>query len=172
MIEIKKHSEKGYVLTTSQLIRRDRDEVFAFFSDACQLENITPPFLKFKILTPRPIELKKGALIDYSIRLRVVPITWRTEISEWEPPFRFADRQLNGPYKQWIHEHTFESVPEGTLVRDRVHYICPGGPFSPLVHALFVKRDVVNIFKYRQKRLDEILNESAESYEIGSLAVG
>ena len=166
MIEIKQHKEEGYVLKTSQLIRRDLEEVFAFFSDAYQLENITPPFLKFKILTPRPIELKQGALIDYSLRLRFLPIKWRTEICVWEPPFRFVDQQLRGPYKKWHHEHVFESVPEGTLVHDRVHYVVPGGK---LVHKLLVKNDVLKIFEYRQRRLDELLNQVESSYELGSL---
>lgn len=167
MIEIKKHQNRGYILKTSQLIKRDINEVFDFFSDACQLERITPSFLKFKILTPRPIKLEQGALIDYSLRLRFVPITWRTEISVWEPPFRFVDQQLRGPYKQWIHEHVFETVPEGTLVHDRVHYVVPGGD---LVHWMIVKKDVTNIFRYRQQRLDELLNQASFQYELGSLA--
>lgn len=169
MIDIKKHPEGGYQLQTSQLIRRHRDEVFDFFSDAYQLEKITPPFLRFQILTPRPIRLKEGALIDYSLRLRFLPITWKTEICVWEPPFRFVDQQLRGPYKLWYHEHTFEEVSEGTLVHDRVHYKVPGGA---IVNRLFVQGDVERIFKYRHQQLDKLLNQSDERYKIGSLAIG
>ncbi len=167
MIEIRKHKDRGYVLKTSQLVRRDIEEVFAFFSDAYQLERITPPFINIKNLTPRPIELKKGTLIDYSLRLRFLPMKWTTEICDWEPPFRFVDRQLRGPYKQWLHEQVFESVPEGTLVHDRVHYVVPGGE---LIHRLIVKNDVLNIFRYRQQRLDELLNQASDMYQLGSLA--
>lgn len=168
MIEIQKHPEQGYLLTTQQLIRRDIEDVFAFFSDACQLEKITPPFLKFRVLSPQPIELKEGALIDYRIRLRRLPLRWRTEICDWKPPFYFSDRQLRGPYRQWFHEHFFESVEGGTLVRDRVHYIVPGGRW---VHRWFVKKDVTRIFEYRQQKLDELLNHSVQDYKLGSLVV-
>ena len=156
MFSIEKHPEKGYTLTTSQFFEQERDEVFAFFADAFQLERITPPFLNFKVLTPRPIEIQEGTLIDYSLRLRLLPIRWRTEISIWEPPYRFVDQQLRGPYKKWYHEHTFETVEGGTLVHDKVHYIVPGGS---LIHALAVKRDLIKIFDYRRTELESIFAE-------------
>ena len=171
-ISIERHPQEGFVLSAELVIDQPIDEVFSFFSSAENLEKITPPWLHFNIVTPTPIEMKKGALIDYRLKLHGLPIKWRTEIEAWLPPHRFVDQQLRGPYKKWYHEHTFESVSDGTMVHDRVHYIVPGGPLSSLVHALIVKRDVVNIFKYRQQRLAEILNESTEKYEIGSLAVG
>ena len=169
MIQIEKHPERGFVLTTRQFVNRTREEVFAFFSDASQLGRITPPFLKFKIETPLPIELKKGALIDYSLTLRFLPIRWRTEISAWDAPNRFVDRQLKGPYKLWHHEHTFEAVENGTMVHDRVHYVVPGGA---IVHRLLVKKDLIRIFEYRRSQIEAILNNNTAPVQLGSLAVG
>ena len=133
---------------------RPRAEVFAFFGDALNLQAITPDFLNFQVLTPRPIEMRAGTLIDYKLRVRGIPLRWRTLIREWEPPFRFVDEQLRGPYRQWIHEHTFEERDGGTLARDVVRYSVFGGA---LVDRLFVRRDVENIFAYREKRLKELL---------------
>ena len=169
MIQIEKHPERGFVLTTRQFVNRTREEVFAFFSDASQLGRITPPFLKFKIQTPLPLELKKGALIDYSLTLRFLPIRWRTEISAWDAPNRFVDRQLKGPYKLWHHEHTFEAVENGTMVHDRVHYVVPGGA---IVHRLLVKKDLIRIFEYRRSQIEAILNNNTAPVQLGSLAVG
>jgi ligand-binding SRPBCC domain-containing protein len=132
---------------------RPRTEVFPFFADAANLEAITPPWLNFSILTSRPISMKPGALIDYQIRLRGLSLRWRTEISVWEPPFRFVDRQLKGPYRQWIHEHLFEEKDGGTLCIDRVDYAVPGGA---LINRLFVRRDVERIFAYRTGQLERM----------------
>lgn len=123
-----------------------RAEVFPFFADAGNLEQITPPWLNFEILTPRPIPMRPGTLIDYRIRLRGLPLKWRTEISVWEPPVRFVDRQLRGPYRQWIHEHIFEERDGGTLCIDKVNYAVLGGA---LIERLFVRRDVKRIFEHR-----------------------
>jgi ligand-binding SRPBCC domain-containing protein len=133
-----------------------RDVVFPFFADARNLEAITPPFLKFTVLTPPPIEMRVGALIDYKLRLRGFPIRWRTRITAWEPPLRFVDEQIRGPYSQWIHEHSFEERDGGTLMRDVVRYIAPGGA---IVHFLFVRRDVESIFAFRRRRIAELLGE-------------
>lgn len=129
---------------------RPREEVFAFFADARNLDAITPPWVCFRMETAGPVEMKAGALIDYKLRVRGFPIRWRTRITEWEPPFRFVDEQLRGPYRLWIHEHQFESRDDGTLVRDRVRYAVP---FDFLVHKLFVRRDVARIFAYRTQAL-------------------
>jgi hypothetical protein len=129
---------------------RPREEVFAFFSDARNLDAITPPWVRFRMVTPGPLEMKAGALIDYKLRVRGFPIRWRTKITEWEPPARFVDEQLRGPYRLWIHEHEFEPRDGGTLVRDRVRYAVP---FDFLVHRLFVRRDVARIFAYRTESL-------------------
>ncbi len=135
------------------------DAVFAFFSDAFKLEQLTPGWLRFRVQTAAPIEMGRGTLIDYRLRLRGIPIRWRTEITAWEPPVRFEDSQLRGPYQKWVHEHTFQEVNGGTLMRDRVIYSVPGGP---LVERILVRGDVRRIFEYRQCRLPELLGVAAE----------
>ena len=129
---------------------RPREEVFAFFSDARNLDAITPSWLRFQMVTAGPVVMKPGALIDYKLRVHGLPIRWRTRITEWDPPIRFVDEQLRGPYRLWIHEHEFELRDGGTLVRDRVRYAVP---FDFLVHNLFVSRDVARIFAYRTRQL-------------------
>ncbi len=131
--------------------------VFEFFADARNLEAITPPWLNFKILTPMPVEMREGVLIDYRIRLRGVPIRWRTRIAAWEPPVRFVDEQLRGPYRLWEHEHRFEPTEGGTRVIDVVRYAVPGWVLSPLVHRSLVRPDLERIFEYRRRRMVELL---------------
>lgn len=132
---------------------RSRDEVFPFFSEARNLEVLTPPWLKFEVLTPAPIVMRPGTLIDYRIKVHGVPIRWRTEITDWEPPHRFVDVQLHGPYTLWHHTHLFTESEGGTLCRDEVRYRPRGGA---LMNWLFVRRDVERIFQYRQQRLLEV----------------
>lgn len=127
-----------------------RDKLFPFFADAANLETITPPWLRFRILTPPPIEMREGTLIDYRLRIHGVPIRWRTRISVWEPPRRFVDEQLRGPYRQWIHEHTFEPKVGGTLVRDHVRYAVLA---DWLLHRWLVRPDIERIFAYRSEVL-------------------
>jgi len=103
-------------------------------------------------VTPKPIEIKTGALIDYKLKVRGLPLRWRTLIRDWEPPHRFVDEQLRGPYRQWIHEHTFEPQDGGTLARDVVRYAVP---FDFIAHPLFVRRDIEKIFAFRQQALKE-----------------
>ncbi|MEZ6148322.1 MAG: SRPBCC family protein [Planctomycetaceae bacterium] len=122
------------------------ESVFDFFADATNLQILTPPWLHFRILTPQPFEIGEGSLIDYRLRLRFVPIRWRSEISDWNPPHRFVDRQIRGPYREWTHLHTFEAKDGGTLVRDDVTYSVPGGR---LVHDWLVGPDLQRIFAYR-----------------------
>ena len=141
---------KEYTLRAEQWLPRPRDEVFSFFADARNLEALTPPWLKFEVLTPAPIEMRPGALIDYRIRVHGLPIRWRTEITAWNPPHRFVDVQLSGPYTLWHHTHTFEERDGGTLCRDDVRYRPRGGA---LMNWLFVDRDVKKIFDFRQERL-------------------
>jgi ligand-binding SRPBCC domain-containing protein len=131
-----------------------REEVFAFFGDALNLQAITPEFLHFVVLTPPPIVMRPGTLIDYKLRVHGLPMRWRTLISAWEPPFRFVDEQLRGPYRQWIHEHTFEERDGGTLARDFVRYAVPGGA---LVDRFLVRPDVKKIFTYRAAKMRELL---------------
>jgi ligand-binding SRPBCC domain-containing protein len=140
-----------YVLEREQRIPRPRAEVFRFFADAHNLERITPPGLRFRILTPGPIVMRAGAIIEYQLRLFGVPFRWRTVIETWDPPARFVDVQERGPYRVWRHTHTFEEVSGGTLMRDRVEYQLPFGPLGRLVHGLFVERQVAAIFAFRQQ---------------------
>lgn len=148
-----------YILTRSLTLDLPRAEVFDFFADAANLERITPPQLSFKIVTPQPFEIKQGTLIDYKLKLRGLPVKWRTEISVWNPPHSFTDRQISGPYKQWIHRHTFTALsPTRTLIEDEVKYRLPLEPLGDAVH-LLIRRELDHIFDYRQKAVAEILKE-------------
>jgi ligand-binding SRPBCC domain-containing protein len=127
-------------------------EVFDFFADARNLEELTPPFLSFQVLTPSPIPMHVGTTIDYQLRIHGLPIRWRSLISAWQPPFRFVDEQIRGPYSLWHHEHTFEECDGGTLIRDVVNYSVPGGW---IINKLFVQRDLQAIFDYRQQQMQK-----------------
>lgn len=130
------------------------EQVFPFFADAHNLEAITPPWLRFTVLTPRPIAMKAGAIIEYRLRWRVVPIRWRTRITVWEPSRRFVDEQIRGPYRLWHHEHIFEPDGRFTLMHDRVHY---RAPLAFVAHPLIVTRDVARIFAYRRAAIARLL---------------
>lgn len=143
----------GYRLRQEQLIERPRNEVFALFADAGNLERITPEFVRFQITSPLPIVMAPGALIEYRLRLLGVPFNWQTEIERWEPPERFTDVQLRGPYRRWHHLHEFREVPEGTLCVDVVDYELPLGPLGTLAHAMFVRRSLAQIFAYRREAI-------------------
>ena len=146
---------KTFIFEKTVTIDRPRQEVFEFFSKAENLEHITPAWLKFKILTPTPVEIYQGRLIDYRLRLYGLPFRWKTEITVWEPPLRFVDSQLKGPYVSWVHEHRFEEKGEQTIMTDRVEYAVPGGPVAPLINKLFVAANVQKIFEYRKKVIQE-----------------
>lgn len=135
------------------MVPQKRAQVFAFFADAKNLQALTPPWLNFRIVSAPAIEMRVGTLIDYKLRVHGLPLKWRTRIAAWEPPLRFVDEQLCGPYRQWIHEHTFEERGDTTICRDHVRYAVFGGA---LVNALFVRRDVETIFTYRETKLREI----------------
>ena len=146
-----------YTLKRELTIGLPRRQVFDFFADAGNLERITPPQLNFQIITQQPFEIKKGTLIDYRLKLRGLPMTWRTEISVWEPPYKFVDQQLSGPYKQWIHTHTFTEIgPEETLIEDEVRYRLPLEPLGDIAHFI-VKHELAQIFDFRQKAVAELL---------------
>jgi ligand-binding SRPBCC domain-containing protein len=130
--------------------------VFPFFAKAENLEAITPPWLCFKVITPRPIQMSSGTKIAYRLRVRGFPISWLTEIEMWKPPFSFVDSQLRGPYRLWRHTHTFAERQGGTFMTDRVEYTLPLGPLGRLVHTIQVRRDVEAIFDYRAARIGEI----------------
>jgi ligand-binding SRPBCC domain-containing protein len=150
----------AFTLHTELWLPRSRDEVFPFFTEARNLEAITPPWLRFEVLTPGPIEMRSGTLLDYCIRFHGIPLRWRTEIKEWDPPHRFVDVQLRGPYTLWHHTHTFEESHGGALCVDHVRYRPHGGT---LINWLFVRRDVERIFQYRQRRLKELFGAAASA---------
>jgi ligand-binding SRPBCC domain-containing protein len=136
-------------LERMQRLPRPLAEVFAFFADAANLEAITPPFPRFRILTPTPIVIRRGTRIDYALSLYGVPIRWRTRITCWEPGVRFVDEQESGPYGHWRHLHEFEAKGDTTLMRDIVDYREPFGPLGRVAHALFVRRTLERIFDFR-----------------------
>jgi ligand-binding SRPBCC domain-containing protein len=143
---------------TQRLPGRPPAQVFAFFADAFNLEAITPPWLSFRVITPGPIEMRAGALIEYRLRLHGVPVRWLTRIEAWEPGGRFVDVQVRGPYRLWHHTHTFEADGKGgTLVRDVVRYALPLGPVGDLAHRLFVARDLRRIFDHRLASVSKVM---------------
>ena len=151
-------SDRGvHRLRRSQLVRRPRREVFAFFADASNLEAITPDFLRFRIATPLPIRMAEGTLVEYRLKLFGVPFGWTTRIEAWQPERRFVDVQLRGPYRLWRHTHEFLDASEGTLVVDSVDYALPLDPLSRVVHAAFVRRAVERIFDHRRERIEALL---------------
>ena len=154
-----------YVLEREQIIPRSRSEVFAFFSDASNLERITPSFLHFRVVTPSPIEIRVGALIDYRLSLFGVPFSWRTRIEAFEPDHRFVDLQLRGPYRLWHHLHEFESLDgdRATRMRDRVDYALPLSVLGEVAHALVVARTLDRIFDYRSSAIDKLFGVAPTS---------
>jgi ligand-binding SRPBCC domain-containing protein len=140
-----------HVLERSQRLGLPLEQAFAFFAGARNLEAITPPWLGFRVITPGAIEMRAGTLIDYRLRLHGVPVRWRTRIAVWEPPLRFVDIQLRGPYASWEHTHEFASDGDGAVViSDRVRYGLPLGPVGALAHRLFVRHDIEQIFDHRR----------------------
>jgi ligand-binding SRPBCC domain-containing protein len=147
-----------HVLQREQWLGRPRDEVFAFFADAFNLEALTPPLLGFEVLTPRPIEMAAGTRIRYRLRVHGVPLRWLTEIREWAPPERFVEAQLRGPYSLWEHTHEFDALPDGaTLMRDTVRYRPILGPLGALAIPL-VRRDLQAIFDFRRDAVAGLLD--------------
>jgi ligand-binding SRPBCC domain-containing protein len=148
---------RRHLLVREQLVPRPRPEVFAFFSDARNLEAITPAFLRFRIATPGGIAMAAGTVIDYRLSLFGIPFGWRSLIEAWEPLERFVDVQVRGPYRSWRHLHEFSDAPGGTLVRDRVEYELPAGPLGAAAHALFVRRSLARIFDHRARAISGLL---------------
>ena len=139
-----------HTVETYLFLPHSPEEVFPFFADAGNLETLTPPWLRFEILSPMPMVMRAGAIIEYRLRLHRIPLRWQSEITVWEPPLRFVDEQRRGPYRRWIHEHTFTRCGNGCEMRDFVRYSVPGGWLANL---LFVQRDVRRIFEYRSRKL-------------------
>tara|TARA_Y100000588_G_scaffold320200_1_gene350664 strand:- start:79 stop:534 length:456 start_codon:yes stop_codon:yes gene_type:complete len=148
-----------YTLKYKQLIDSDIDTVFSFFSNAENLSKITPPKLKFKILTPLPIKMKEGQLIDYTIKILGKRIRWRTIITEFNPNIKFVDQQLNGPYSMWHHTHEFKEIDNKVEMIDKISYAIPFGFLGRIVNFIFVKGDLDEIFNYRYKVIEKLFNK-------------
>ncbi|MCC7343829.1 MAG: SRPBCC family protein [Deltaproteobacteria bacterium] len=150
---------KTFLLKSSLWLPTPRAELFPFFADPGNLQRLTPPWLHFKILKSSTPEIRQGTVIDYRLRVHGLPLRWRSEISAWEPPFRFVDEQRRGPYRRWIHQHLFTERDGGTQVDDLVEYAVLGGA---LVNRLLVRRDLDSIFAYRCRMLQEIFAPGPE----------
>ena len=151
---------RTYRLQTQIWLPQTRAEIFAFFADPQNLERLTPAWLRFVILTRDPIEMKKGTILDYRLKIRGIPMRWQSEIATWDPPTRFVDRQTRGPYTLWLHEHSFTDYEGGTLVGDNVMYAPPGGW---IVQKLLVAPDLQRIFRYRHQVLQELFNPAKQA---------
>ena len=148
---------KARQMVREQALYRSMDEVFEFFSNAENLGRITPDFMNFKIVTPLPIEMKQGAIIDYKIRLYGVPMKWKTHIAEWKWGSHFVDEQQKGPFALWHHLHAFEERDGVVWMKDTVNYRAPLGPLGGLAHVAMVDRTVKKIFDHRFKIVEDLL---------------
>ncbi len=144
-----------------QLVRAPLEQVFEFFSSARNLEYLTPPWLRFSVTTPEPIEMRTGTLIEYRLRVRGVPLGWVSRIEDWQPGRVFVDRQVRGPYRLWHHTHEFAAAPGGTEIRDSVLYEMPLGALGALAHAVLVRRDLGRVFDYRRDAVERLLGGCA-----------
>ena len=148
---------KTYFLKSSIWLPAARDRVFSFFADPGNLQQITPPWLRFTVLGSSTPEIGPGTLLDYKLRLRGVPLRWQSEISVWEPPLRFVDKQKRGPYRMWIHQHLFTEKEGGTQVEDLVEYAAFGGR---LIHRFLIRPDLEKIFAFRGQALQTLFRSS------------
>lgn len=146
-------ADKSYTLFFRQQVSRPLPEVFDFFSRAENLEVLTPPWLNFKILDVSPQPIRQRTLIQYGLRVHGIPFRWTSEIVEWEPPHKFVDLQLRGPYKVWRHEHRFETRDGGTLISDTINLALPLGLLGQLAYKIKVQSDVREIFVFREKKI-------------------
>ena len=151
---------KTFLFESQRTLERPITEVFEFFSNAHNLAEITPPELHLEILTPAPIEMFAGTLIDYRLKLHGIPLRWQTEITEWNPPHFFLDEQRRGPYRLWRHTHTFNETEDGVVVGDSVEYAVWG---NGVINKFFVRPDIEKIFAYRSEQLDEIFHHKKNS---------
>jgi ligand-binding SRPBCC domain-containing protein len=155
-----------HVLRRRQQLEHPLDQVFAFFAAARNLERITPSWLRFEVRTPEPVRMEAGALIDYRLHYRGVPLGWTSQIEVWEPGRQFVDRQLRGPYGLWHHRHTFSETAGGTLIEDEVHYAAPFGVVGEIAQPLLIERDLRRIFDYRQEAVRRIFDQEISHPEL------
>ena len=149
---------KTYNLEFEQFIDLPIEDVFNFFSKPENLSLITPPRLRFDILTPTPLEMKEGQLIDYSLTIMYfIKLHWRTLITKYDPPHEFIDEQMKGPYNFWHHTHKFKKVDGGVEISDKVIYSIPMGIIGRFLHFLWIKRDLEKIFSHRKKVINDLL---------------
>lgn len=153
-IRIERLADGSYRLTTQVLLNRELDEVFKFCCSPHNLDSITPRWMTLRVKGTEKVRMAEGTRIRYRLRLHGLPAFWQSDITAWDPPYRFVDEQRIGPFRAWFHEHTFESVDGGTIARDVAVYRVPGGR---LVHGAFVGRDLRRLFAHRQRRLREVL---------------
>lgn len=148
---------KTFLFKTQHTFEQPLTAVFKFFSDAHNLVLITPPQLHLKVLTPAPIKMFAGTLIDYRLKLHGIPLRWQTEITAWHPPHAFVDEQRRGPYRLWRHTHTFKETAEGVVIGDSIEYAVWG---NRLIDKFFVRPDIEKIFAYRSAQLDKIFHQA------------
>lgn len=147
--------DPAHELLFEQWVPSPPEQVFPFFSDAHNLEQLTPDFLSFRVQSVSTPQLGEGTTIDYRLTLRGLPVRWRSVIEEWQPGRKFVDRQVRGPYALWHHTHEFEPARGGTILRDRVRFALPAGALGDVVAGGFVRRDLEKIFAYRHARVAE-----------------
>lgn len=160
MLACKGTGMRVHSLSSSVWLPQPLEHVFDFFSEARNLEELAPPWLRFQVLTPEPIEMREGQKIDYKLRLRGIPLRWQSEITTWDPPRLFVDEQVRGPYRLWVHEHRFDERDGGTLAEDYVRYAVLGGWIADRIA---VRRDIRKIFQYRRDRLGQIFGNDRSS---------
>ena len=150
---------KIYEINTTQFIAKPLEMVFDFFSKPENLEHITPSYLKFNLQTPSPVIMKIGQIIDYKIKLKGIPLRWRSQITSYDPPYHFVDEQIRGPYALWQHTHTFKEKNGTTLIEDHILYKIPFGIIGSAANSLFVKKDLTRIFQYRKEKINLIFGK-------------
>lgn len=164
---------KLFTLQRQQIVHGDLESVFPFFERPENLIIITPPSLGFRVLTPSPVPMNQGRIIDYTIRVKGIKLRWRSIITDYEPPHLFSDEQLKGPYSYWRHTHQFEAMGDATKLSDHVTYALPSAIPSPLTDAVnrfFVEPQLKHIFDYRQRKFAELFGTPQPTHTTSKLS--